>query len=328
MSGQNSNIKTIKKLHNPKSYAPAVYIPCWLIQVPHNLLSFGAKLLYGRLAQWSNTKGDVFRSAKQLSKELGMGIRTIEKFIKELKEVGLIGTFHPQAGGLNHFVFYDHEWMDIELTEELDPPHNHAVPSAQPCGTPPHNHADINIKEIKEIKKDILEVNLPFSKNQNYTPEFLEFWATTNKKGSKWNAYKAWRSLKLDHRLDEIKQLWGTYYKNDFKQREFKFCPNISSWLNEHPWDNEKIPALPATQNTFKTQNKAPRSDFSSNAVHQNQVRSLKSPEQIEEELKKRNEESVARAQKQAEEFLRQKGIDISQTKGFPTKPIFKRINQ
>lgn len=156
MAGQKSNTTESKKLHNPKSHAPAVFIPCWLIQVPHKLLSYGAKLLYGRLAQWSNINGDVFRSAPQLSKELGMGVRTVEKFIKELKDVGLIETYHPQAGGLNHFRFFDHEWMHNKLVEELDPPHNHTAPTAQPCGTPPHNHADINIKEIKEIK-DISE---------------------------------------------------------------------------------------------------------------------------------------------------------------------------
>lgn len=53
-----------------------------------------------------------------------------------------------------------------------------------------------------------------------------------------------------------------------------------------------------------------------------------KTQKNIDDELKKRNEESVARAQKQAEEFLKEKGIDISQTKGFPTKPILKVINR
>lgn len=147
-----------KRLHNPKSHAPAVYIPCWLIQIPHSELSYGAKILYGRLAQWSNTKGTVYRSSIQLSKELGMGTRTIERFISELKDCKLIGTYHPQAGGLNHFEFYDHEWMHQELTNELNydentyPPPHLAEPTASPGGTLPPNLADINIKEIKEIK--------------------------------------------------------------------------------------------------------------------------------------------------------------------------------
>lgn len=165
MAGQNSNTTQSKKLHNPKSHAPAVFIPCWLIQVPHKLLSFGAKLLYGRLAQWSNTNGDVFRSAPQLSKELGMGVRTVEKFIKELKNTGLIETYHPQAGGQNHFRFFDHEWMHNKLVEELDPPNNHAVPPAQPCGTPPNNRADINIKEIKKENNISESVDSPIINN-------------------------------------------------------------------------------------------------------------------------------------------------------------------
>lgn len=177
MSGQKSNTAESKKLHNPKSHAPAVFIPCWLIQVPHKLLSFGAKLLYGRLAQWSNTNGDVFRSAPQLSKELGIGVRTIEKFIKELKDVELIETYHPQAGGQNHFRFFDHEWMHHKLVEELDPPYNHAVPPAQPCGTPPNNRADINIKEVKEIKDISESDDLPLTDeitNREFVEVFIE----------------------------------------------------------------------------------------------------------------------------------------------------------
>jgi hypothetical protein len=173
MSDRKNN--TFRKAHNPKSYSPAVYIPSWLIQVPHNELSFGAKLLYGRLSQWSNTKGTVYRSCPQLSKELGIAERTVEKFIKELKDCGLIGTFQAQAGGSNNYEFYEHEWMHRELAKELDydqntPPHNHAAPPAQPCGTPPHNHADINIKEIKtntnkEIKPSPIFENEEKQKN-------------------------------------------------------------------------------------------------------------------------------------------------------------------
>lgn len=164
-----STKNTTTKLHNPKSYAPAVYIPCWLIQIPHNELSYGAKLLYGRLAQWSNTSGKVFRSCPQLSKEMGMGERTIERFISELKNCKLIGTFQPQAGGLNHFEFYDHEWMYQELTSELGyednypppqsygtPPPHLAVPPASPGGTPPPHLAGINIKEIEINNKQYI----------------------------------------------------------------------------------------------------------------------------------------------------------------------------
>ena len=157
-----------KKLHNPKSNSPAVFIPCWLSQVSKKLLTSGAKLVYGRLAQWSTHQGETFRSSPQLSVELGIPVRNIERHIKELKDVGLICTFHPQAGGVNHFKFYEHEWMFNPICKELSfgnnemptvkndgglakkyPPPKMAVPPAKNGGTPPPKMADINIKEIK-----------------------------------------------------------------------------------------------------------------------------------------------------------------------------------
>lgn len=275
MTGQNSNIKNIKKLHNPKSHAPAVYIPCWLIQISNQHISHLSKLVYGRLSQWSQSDGTVYRSCPQLAKELGSNTSSIERSLKELRKLGLIGTFQPQAGGLNHFVFYDHVWMNASIIKELtydnsvdnfiDPPSEVTAPPVRSDGTPPSDVTAINIKEIKEIKKDIYEDDFSVDKKQKpYSDQFTEFWVTTNKKGSKWNAYKAWRSLKLDKRLDELKELWNTHYHNDFKNREQQFRPNISTWLNSHPWDNEKIQVIPATGSTSKTQNKAHRSDYRS----------------------------------------------------------------
>ncbi|MFB1501482.1 helix-turn-helix domain-containing protein [Thiocapsa sp. N5-Cardenillas] len=150
-----------KKIHNPKSNAPAVYIPCWLIQVSVRLLSSNAKILYGRLCQWSNESGTVFRSAPQLAEEIGTSTRQIEHHLKELRDVGLIGTFQPQAGGLNHFRFYDHEWMHEPINKHLaykipppdktkNPPTDLSVPPDRFVGTPPTDLSGINKKEIKE----------------------------------------------------------------------------------------------------------------------------------------------------------------------------------
>jgi hypothetical protein len=184
---------TTKKLYNPRSDYPSVYIPCWLIQVSTKLLSNNAKMLYGRLSQWSNETGQVFRSCPQLAEELGAGISSIERHLKELKDVGLIGTYHPQAGGLNHYEFYDHEWMHVPINKNL----SYKTPSAQPCGTPPSKVTappvksdgtppskvtDINIKEIKinssEKSENILlpvpQVSTP-SKHHHYYDLFSLF---------------------------------------------------------------------------------------------------------------------------------------------------------
>lgn len=157
--------KSHRKLHNPKSHAPAVYIPCWLIQVPSTLLSYAAKILYGRLSQWSTSKCTVHRSLKQLSQEIGMNKRSLEKILKELKEVGLIGTYQAESGGVNHYEFYDHPWMYEQINEHLVYQESYPqaapanpVPPRESAGTP---HADLRvppresaIPKIEEIKEN------------------------------------------------------------------------------------------------------------------------------------------------------------------------------
>lgn len=171
-----------RKIHNPKSHAPAVYIPCWLIQIPQKELSNLAKILYGRLAQWSNTKGYVSRSAPELADEMGCHKRVIERGLKELRDVGLIETYQSQKGGVNSFIFLDHEFMHRPLQDCLDYYEQHApttrvssevdtvsvdnfasegLPPDKNVGTPPtkmsvppDKNVGLKYKEIQQIEKD------------------------------------------------------------------------------------------------------------------------------------------------------------------------------
>ena len=108
-----------KKLHNPKSNFPSIYVACWLSQVSTKLLSLGAKFLYGRLAQWSNERGQVHRSAPLLAKEIGCSTRQVERYLKELRDCELIETYQCKDGGENYFLFYEHEWMFVPIIDEL-----------------------------------------------------------------------------------------------------------------------------------------------------------------------------------------------------------------
>ena len=261
-----------KKIHNPKSTAPAVYIQSWLIQVPHSDLSFGAKLLYGRLAQWSNTTGDVYRSSRQLSKELGIGERTVERFIQELKEVELIGTFQPRAGGLNHFKFYDHPWMHKDLAKELsyeiDPPPHLAVPPASPGGTPPPHLAGINIKEIKQTKD-----NIYISENDSKTSEpqkikenpyvdstydtayktsertdhfhepdpnepFERFWDAYPSKQNKPMCKQLWLQADLDGKIEDILIKLKEQVAKDSRWLD-GIPPNPATYIKQEAWNND-----------------------------------------------------------------------------------------
>lgn len=152
-----------KKAYNPKlgKLPDAVYIPSWLLQIPCSELSYQAKILYGRLAQWVNQNGLVYRSAKQLTHELGMSHSSVERTLKELRDVGLIGTYQTCSGGVNHYVFYEHNWMYVALHKNLqylgqekdsedelstvlvdNPVNNIKFPPPKHPPTPPHNWGD------------------------------------------------------------------------------------------------------------------------------------------------------------------------------------------
>ena len=150
--------------YNPKAHSPAVYIPCWLIQVPSSELSHQAKILYGRLAQWSSAKGVVHRSAGQLADETGMSMRAIERTLKELRSCQLIGTYQKDAGGINHYQFYEHAWMTTPLSKNLEysnglpPVISDPTPPVTNVGTPPSQTSVPPVisggPKIKEIKRN------------------------------------------------------------------------------------------------------------------------------------------------------------------------------
>lgn len=159
------SIDITKKLHNPKSHSPAVYIPCWLIQIPSNLLSHAAKILYGRLSQWSTSKCTVHRTVDQLRQETGMNKSSLERTLKELRNVGLIGTYQAEAGGVNHYKFYEHPWMHEPINHHLSyqesypqAPSNLMVPTVTSDGTPPSKVTVPPVRcdgpKVKEIKKN------------------------------------------------------------------------------------------------------------------------------------------------------------------------------
>lgn len=259
-----------KKMYNPKSVAPAVYIPCWLIQVPHSQLSFGAKLLYGRLSQWANETGDVYRSTPALAKELGMATRTVEKFIKELKSVELIETFQIEKGGINHFKFYQHEWMFLQIAKELTytnieqhPPHNHAVPPAQPCGTPPHNHADININKIKtnnnlslidenksvKTLKPVVYADTIYDQKEPHDEEqsnatFDHFWELYPVKKGEKRARCAWYSQKCYLIYNEIIEKLKQQITSDAQFID-GYAVNPDKYIHEERWKDEILVRKP-----------------------------------------------------------------------------------
>jgi len=240
-----------RKRHNPKTHAPAVYIPCWLSQVPTRLLSNNAKVLYGRLSQWSNSTGDVYRSLPQLVEELGTPRETLKRHLKELKNAGLIGTYHPQAGGINHYAFYHHIWMDKpihqNLSYESDPGSNVNLGRVKCEPTPGSDVTHINKKEIKRNKKELNTLvdspnTTPSRKPSSYKKDerFMRFYSEYPRKEKPADAWKAFKAIKPDDSLlcdivEDVKQrsLLHTQW------RDKKYIPLPASYLRSATYEGE-----------------------------------------------------------------------------------------
>lgn len=153
-----SKASTQVKFYNPKAHSPAVYIPCWLIQIDSHQLSHQAKLLYGRLAQWSNANGIVYRSVKQLMEELGFSSDCVERTLKELRDVKLIETYQIKPRGVNHYKFLEHEWMREPINKNLEydsppPPKTDIIPIPAKVRVHTRKNAGTIIEEIKRNNK-------------------------------------------------------------------------------------------------------------------------------------------------------------------------------
>lgn len=150
------------KLHNPKSYMPAAYIPAWLLQVSSEHLSLSAKILYGRLAQWSTTDSVVHRSTRQLAAEMGVHQRVVKRFLEELRKVKLIETYQKDLGGHNCYRFLDHEWIHAPLLDVF-------------------NYGKVAIPRDENVTTPVTKTSLP--RDENVTPKVKEI--KLNKKSFK-----------------------------------------------------------------------------------------------------------------------------------------------
>jgi hypothetical protein len=73
-----------------------------------------------------------------------------------------------------------------------------------------------------------------------YTDDFLSFWKIYPRKEGKDAAQKAWNNLNgIRPELDALLKILETQNKNIFADRETKYIPLASTWLNGHRWEDE-----------------------------------------------------------------------------------------
>jgi hypothetical protein len=92
---------------NPNNRWHGCTMPHWLMQMEG--LSFGAKVLYAKLAFMAGENGHCWPSQEQLVGEMNTSLRMLQRFVAELKEANLIATRKQVVGNIlrNVYHFYD-----------------------------------------------------------------------------------------------------------------------------------------------------------------------------------------------------------------------------
>jgi len=78
-----------------------------------------------------------------------------------------------------------------------------------------------------------------------YSPEFLEFWANSTKRGSKSEAFKEWSKLKPDEAMRAEIHAGMQAWKASEQWQDEKLQPHICRWLKRRGWE-ELVPRAKA----------------------------------------------------------------------------------
>jgi len=92
-------------------------VPNWLLLRPE--LSLGAKLVYGRLAQYAGRRGYAYPLMKTLGRAVGVSERQARRYVSELKNHGLLDTVdYSETNRPSRYYFLSHHWMYEEEVHE------------------------------------------------------------------------------------------------------------------------------------------------------------------------------------------------------------------
>jgi DNA-binding transcriptional ArsR family regulator len=105
---------------NPYKMFHGSFIPEWLEERPIKEISIGAKLIYARLTRYAGKYGDCFPKLEKISESTGVSVSQVQRYIKELKKIGLIESSRLGKKCSNRYFFLEHKWMLEAIYVECD----------------------------------------------------------------------------------------------------------------------------------------------------------------------------------------------------------------
>jgi hypothetical protein len=211
-------------------------VPHWIIK--HDI-SDRALRLYSVLAGFADSEtNQAFPGRTRLSKELRCSLKSVDRAVGELEQIGAIRKKQRVKDG--------HYQSSLYTVVRIDPASSVTLPRDTHDATPRQDRRDPVSPVTHRTRTTELE---PLEqKPVNYIGDFDQFWNIYPKKADKALARRSFEKALKRTTLDVI--LAGAERYRDDPGRDPEFTKNPSTWLNAEAWDNDPLPVKSADIST------------------------------------------------------------------------------
>ncbi len=201
-------------------------VPQWLLEAE---TSDRAIRVYALIAGYADSETlTAFPSRETLAKRANCHVKTIDRAIAELVEIGALTKQQRKNGD----EYSSNLYTIRRVPPQMSPPRDTGVAGV---GTPVGLPRDTGVPLTRTTELE------PVNKNQ-LTNEFEIFWSIyprrTGKQAAKASFEKAVKAVGLDKVMDGVRAL-----ANDPNLPAEQFIPNPATWLNQGRWDDDPYPA-------------------------------------------------------------------------------------
>jgi len=149
---------SIEHLEFPVKNQTFASVPNWIMK--RTEISGDAKILYGRLFQYKGKGNFIFPKRETLAEEIGVHVRAVDRFLRELTKHNLIAIKQVGCNRSNQYTILPHIWMKSAQTYQ---PKKSSVVECPKSSTPECPKMDTPYKD----EKIILKYNILHSKSND-----------------------------------------------------------------------------------------------------------------------------------------------------------------
>ena len=217
---------------NPYKQFIGSFIPEWLEE--RSEISPGAKICYARLARFAGKDGSCYPKRDTIAKSIGISERQVDRYIKELKNQGLIDVRQLGLGRNNEYIFYWHEWMDGYYKDKTDVADQDVTDMAGQEST------DMSSLRSTDVASPYIRESYKENHLRDTIHRFEEFWDLYDKKLERRKCENKWKKLSSDDK-ESIMQ-FNPIYKQSVSSKQYLKHPFtfLNSRIWEDDWNNYK----------------------------------------------------------------------------------------